>query len=107
MSQRPLAIWLLALGTLYALWFARDQHALAAMLVFALPPLLLAVGAWRGWPRAGFFAGVAALLWFSHGVMVAWADAGQRSFALAATGLALAVVYAASIDGIRSRFGKR
>ena len=107
MSRRPLAGLLLALALLYGLWFARDQHALAAMLVFVLPPLLLAVAAWRGWPRAGFFAGVAALLWFSHGVMVAWADGTQRTFALMATALALGIVYASSIDGIRSRFGKR
>jgi len=100
-------MWLLALALLYAVWFARDQHAAAVLLVFVLPPLLLAIAAWRGWPRAGFFAGVAALMWFSHGVMVAWADAEQRGFALGATALALAVVYASSIDGIRSRFGKR
>ena len=107
MNRRPLALLLLALAALYALWFARDRHAVAAMLVFVLPPLLLALGAWRGWPRAGFFAGVAALLWFSHGVMVAWTDDGQRAFALAATALALGIVYASSIDGIRNRFGKR
>ena len=107
MSRRPLAAWLLALALLYALWFARDRHAVAALLVFVLPPLLLAIGAWRGWPRAGFFAGVFALLWFSHGVMVAWTDAGQRGFALGAIALALGIVYASSINGIRSRFGKR
>ena len=106
MSRRPLAAWLFALALLYGLWFARDQHALAAMLVFVLPPLLLAVAAWRGWARAGFFAGVAALLWFSHGVMVAWSDPSQRGFALAGVALALGIVYASSIDGIRSRFGK-
>jgi len=107
MSRRPLAVFLLGLAMLYLLWFARDQHAIAALLVFVLPPLLLAIAAWRGWPRAGFFAGVAALLWFSHGVMVAWADPGQRGFALGAITLSLGIVYASSIDGIRARFGKR
>ena len=107
MNRRPLAALLLALALLYVLWFARDQHAVAAMLVFVLPPLLMAIAAWRGWSRAGFFSGVAALLWFSHGVMVAWADGGQRSFALGAIVIALGIVYASSIDGIRARFGKR
>lgn len=107
MNRRPLAALLLALALLYMLWFARDRHAVAAMLVFALPPVLLAVAAWRGWARAGFFAGVCALLWFSHGVMLAWIDAGQRGFALGEIALALGIVYASSIDGIRARFGGR
>lgn len=107
MNRRPLAACLLGIALLYVLWFARDRHAVAAMLVFVLPPLLLAIAAWRGWSRAGFFAGVAALLWFSHGVMVAWADGGQRSFAIVEILLALGIVYASSIDGIRARFGNR
>ncbi len=107
MNRRPLAVLLLALALLYVLWFARDRHAIAAMLVFVLPPLLLAVAAWRGWGRAGFFAGVCALLWFSHGVMLAWVDGSQRGFAMGAIALALGIVYASSIDGIRARFGKR
>ncbi len=107
MNRRPLALALSALAALYLPWFAGDRHMLAAMLVFALPAALLAVAAWRGWARAGFLAGVFALLWFSHGVMTAWAQAAQRGFALAEIGLALAIVYAASIDGIRARFGKK
>ncbi len=106
MNRRPLAVFLLGLALLYVLWFARDQHAVAALLVFVLPPLLLSIAAWRGWSRAGFFSGVAALLWFSHGVMVAWTDAGLRSFAMGEIMLALGIVYASSIDGIRARFGK-
>lgn len=106
MSRRLLMAALLALAALYLAWFARDRHLVAAMLVFPLPPLLLALAAWRRWPRAGFVAGVFALLWFSHGVMTAWAEAGQRIYALPAIALSLAVVYASSIDGIRARFGK-
>ncbi len=107
MNRYPLAVLLLALTVLYVFWFARDAHALAAMLVFVLPPLLLAIAAFRGWARAGFFAGVAALLWFSHGVMMAWADPLQRGFAMGAVAIALGIVYVSSIDGIRARFGKR
>lgn len=107
MNRYPLAVLLLALALLYVVWFARDAHALAAMLVFVLPPLLLAIAAMRGWTRAGFFAGVAALLWFSHGIMLAWADPLQRGFAFGAIALSLGIVHASSIEGIRARFGKR
>lgn len=107
MNRRPLALSLLALAVLYALWFARDKHAAAALLVFALPPLLLAIAAWRGWPRTGIVAGVAALLWFSHGVMTAWVQPTDRPFAFVEIALSLVVVYAASIHGLRARFGNR
>ena len=106
-SKRLLAIALLALAVLFGLWAARGAHLLASLLVLVLPPLLLALAAWRGWPRAGFVAGVFALLWFSHGVMTAWAQPAQRAVAFAEIALALAIVYAASSDGIRARFGKK
>jgi uncharacterized membrane protein len=106
-SRRLLAFALLGLAALYAAWFVRGAHALAALLVLVLPPLLLALAAWRGWPRARFVSGVLALLWFSHGVMLAWSEPAQRGYALAAIGLALLVVHASSIDGIRARFGRK
>ena len=106
MKRKPLAVALLALAALFVLWFARDEHVLTGLLVFASPPLLLAIAAWRGWPRAGFVAGVLALFWFSHGVMQAWSEPVGRGFALGENVLALAVVYTACIDGIRARFGR-
>ncbi len=106
MKRKPLAVALLALAALFVLWFARDEHVLTGLLVFASPPLLLAIAAWRGWPRAGFVAGVLALFWFSHGVMQAWSEPVGRGFALGEIVLALAVVYTACIDGIRARFGR-
>lgn len=102
-----LIVVLLALAATYVTRFAGDAHALAGLLVFATPPLLLAFAAWRGWPRASFIAAVCALLWFSHGVMTAWAEPGQRLFAWIELLLALAVVYATSIDGYRARRAKR
>ena len=107
MKRKPLAVALLALAALFVLWFARDEHVLTGLLVFASPPLLLAIAAWRGWPRAGFVAGVLALFWFSHGVMQAWSEPVGRGFALGEIVLALAVVYIACIDGIRARFGRK
>ena len=105
-ALRPLAFALLALAMFYVAWFARDEHLLTGLVAFALPPFLLGVAAWRGWHRAAFVAGVLALLWFSHGVMLAWSEPAQRAFALIEIALALVVVYASSIDGIRARFGK-
>ena len=106
-AHRITAAALLALAALFVLWFHDDKHAVAALLVFALPPLLLALPAWRGGRRAAFWAGVLALFWFSHGVMVAWSEPGQRAFALVEVLLALVVVYASSIDGMRARFGRK
>ena len=106
-SKRLLALCLLALAVLFASWFVRGEHAATAVFVLVLPPLLLGLAAWRDWPRAGFVAGVLALLWFSHGVMLAWSEPGQRLPAFAEIALALAIVYASSIDGVRARFGKK
>lgn len=106
-SKGLLMFALLALAVLFGLWFVRGTHAPAALVVLVPPPLLLAIGAWRGWARAGFVGGVFALFWFSHGVMVAWSDPDQRVFALVEVALALLVVCASSIDGIRARFGKQ
>ncbi len=101
-------VWLLAslvaLALLYAAWF---RHEPVALLVFGLPPAVLALLVRRGSARAGFFAGVFALLWFSHGVMVAWTRAPERGYALGAVALAVAIVWFASLPGLRARFGAR
>ena len=106
-AHRITAAALLALAALFALWFHNDRHALAALLVFALPPLLLAWPAWRGGRRAAFWAGVLALFWFSHGVMLAWSEPAERAYAFVEIVLSLVVVYASSIDGIRARLGNK
>ena len=101
-------VWLLAslvaLALLYAAWF---RHEPVALLVFGLPPAVLALLVRRGSARAAFFAGVFALLWFSHGVMVAWTRAPERGYALGAVALAVAIVWFASLPGLRARFGAR
>ncbi|HSR64333.1 MAG TPA: DUF2069 domain-containing protein [Xanthomonadaceae bacterium] len=108
-SSRPgrgaLVACLAALALLYACWFLPREPV--ALLVFGLPPALLALLGWRGSARAGFFAGVLALLWFSHGVMVAWTRPPERGFAWLEIALALAVVWFASAPGLRARFAKR
>ena len=104
---RPLVYALLALTVFYLAWFARDPHLLTGLLAFALPPFLLAIAAWRGWHRAAFVAGVLALLWFSHGVMLAWSDPARRWMALVEAALALAIIYAACLPGARARRQKQ
>jgi uncharacterized membrane protein len=97
---------LFALAALYGWWFAHDGQWVA-LAVFALPPLACALACLRGGARAAFWAGVLALLWFSHGVMVAWTRAPERGFALVAVALSVAIVLAASVPGLRRRFGAR
>ncbi len=102
-----LSIALLALAAVFALWFRDDRNVIAALLFFALPPLLLALGVWMQRGSARFWSGVIALGWFSHGVMIAWADAAQRGYALAEIALALLIVFVSSASGLRAKFGKR
>ena len=106
-SSRPLAWALLALVVFYLLWFAGDAHLLTGLVAFALPPFLLAIAAWRGWHRASFVAGVFALLWFCHGVMLAWSEPAQRWMALVEVALSLVIIYAACLPGARARRGKK
>ena len=106
-SARIAGAALLALALLYAAWFHADRHAVAALLVFALPPLLLAVPTWRGGRRPAFWGGVFALGWFSHGVMVAWTRPGEALFAWLAIVLSLVVIATVSWPGLQARFGRR
>ncbi len=106
-NPRLLALALFGLAALYVLWFWNDRHALAALLIFAMPPALFGVAALRRWPPAGLSAGLVALIWFSHGILVAWTRAAERPFAFAEILLALSVIYLASMPGLRARFSKR
>jgi len=108
-SRIVLAAALLALSVLYATWFHDDRHRLAAMLVFALPPLLALAGVLRGGTmasKATFWAGVLGLFWFSHGVMIAWSHPADAGWAWAEIALSLVVIVAGSWPGLQARFGK-
>jgi uncharacterized membrane protein len=104
--RRALVCALLALTGLYLLWFGGMPSPWAALLVFALPAAAVAIAVLRGWRAAGFWSGVFALGWFSHGIMVAYTRAPERLFATAEIVLALVVVFAASIPGMKARFSK-
>jgi len=108
-SRIVLAGSLLALSALFTLWFHDDRHRLAALLVFALPPLLALAAVLRGGTTASrgrFWAGVLGLFWFSHGVMVAWSRPADGAYAWAEIVLALAIIAAANWPGLRARFGR-
>jgi len=96
---------LFLLVALYAAWFGLlgEWFALAA---FALPALLLSLWLPRAPILAGFWAGLLALGWFAHGIMVAWSRPPERWPAIAEVALALAVVLAASVPGMRARFSR-
>ena len=84
-----------------------EQDAVAAWLVFALPPALCAIAVAAGRRTAAFWSGVFALAWFSHAVMVAWTRPPERVFACSALALSLLVVFAASVPGLRARFSRK
>jgi uncharacterized membrane protein len=105
-ARQWLVVALLALVVLFAAWFAQRGETVA-FVVFALPALAFAFAALKQRRTAGFWSGVFALLWFSHGVMVAWTRPAERGYALADVALSLVVVALASVPGLRARFGKR
>ena len=74
---------------------------------FALPMLPALVLLLLGHRRAGFWGALAALLYFSHGVMVAWSSPGETWLGLLQAVLSAVLVLAASWDGMRARLGKR
>ena len=102
-ADRVLVATLLALAALFAAWFAPTPDPWVALAVFAVPPAILALAHWRGRRSAAFWAGVLALAWFSHAVMVAWTRPAERGFALAEVALALVIVLASSWPGLRAR----
>ena len=74
--------------------------------VFVLPLLPAWVALARRSPRAPFWGALAALLYFCHGVMIAWAAPAERTLGLVETALAAALIVAASWDGLRGRFAR-
>lgn len=102
---------LFALVALFCLWFwpaaGWPTSDVVALVVFAAPPLWLALAKTAGARTAAFWAGVLALAWFSHGIMVAWTRPPELVFALLETAIALVVIFSANMPGLKARFGRR
>jgi uncharacterized membrane protein len=104
-TTRLLLAGLFGLAALFVFWFIPEGWP--ALAIFAGPPLLLAALVWNGGQKPAFWAGMLALAWFSHGVMVAWSRPAERELALVEIALSLLIVFAASLPGLISRFAKR
>jgi uncharacterized membrane protein len=111
-AGRLAAAAIVALAALQVAWHAwlappASTAPWAMAVAFALPlaPALVLLAARHR--RAAFWGAVAALLYFSHGVMVAWATPAERGLGLAQAALAAALIVAAGWDGLRARFARR
>ena len=102
---RVLLAGLFGLAALFVFWFLPEGwHAVAW---FAGPPLILAALNWNGAQKPAFWAGLFSLVWFSHGVMVAWSRPDHRELALIEIVPALVVFAGATLPGLQARFGGR
>jgi uncharacterized membrane protein len=99
---RPLP-WILALALLQPAWLPPFFVAVVMSLPI-LPAVLLAL--FRR-PSAGFWGGVAALLYFSHGVMELWSNPEVTALAWTETLLSVGLVVAASWRGLQARAAAR
>jgi uncharacterized membrane protein len=110
-AKKLAALGVVALLALQVFWYVLlppNGHSSALLLLlFSLPllPSLLLLIARK--PSAIFWAGVAALFYFCHGMAEAWAVAQERSFALVEVALALWIIISGSWDGMQARFSKR
>jgi uncharacterized membrane protein len=110
-ARKFAALGVVALFALQLAWYLLlppSGHSSALLLLlFSLPllPSLLLLIARK--PSAIFWAGVAALFYFCHGMAEAWAVAQERPFALIEVALSLWIIVAGSWDGMRARFSKR
>ena len=111
-AARVAAATIVALAALQLAWHAWlfppatvSPWGLAALFVAPLLPALALLVVRRA--RAPFWGALAALLYFCHGVMIAWAAPAERGLGLAESALASVLIVAASWDGLRRRFGPR
>ncbi len=100
---------LLALQPLWHAWLAPPASmppALAAGLG-ALPILPAAVLFALRHRRAAYWAAIAALLYFCHGVMEAWSDRSVWPLGLAEAALATWIIVAYGWEGLRARLKRK
>jgi uncharacterized membrane protein len=113
MSPRTLgllAFWLLfALQWVWHLWWLPPARgsALLPLALFALPLLPPAIGLLRRTPNALFWAALVSLLHVCHAIAELWAAPATRVAAAIELALALLLISAVGIDGLRRRRAAR
>lgn len=112
LARRYAALGIAALLALQLLWHglllpSGPGAPWIVALLFSLPLLPSVVLLTRRRPSAVFWGGVAALLYFCHGVAESWTVAEARPLALLEVALSTWVIVAGSWDGMKARFSKR
>ena len=100
---------LLALQIVWHAWLFPPMSA-PPWLITALFALPLLPSTWmliRRDRHAPFWGAVAALLYFCHGLMEAWATPDVRWLALTETALSVLLIFAASWGGLKARFARK
>ncbi|MBW8367203.1 MAG: DUF2069 domain-containing protein [Arenimonas sp.] len=110
-AQRITTAAIVALAALQLAWHAWlvppvEAAPWALAIFFTLPILPALVLALMRHRRAGYWGALAALLYFSHGVMVAWSSPGELWLGMIEAALSTVLVVAASWDGMQARFNK-
>lgn len=112
LPRRYAALGILALLALQWLWHGwllppeRVQPWLVALL-FSLPILPAAILVALAHRQAGYWGGIAALLYFCHGISESWTVPGAWPLGLAEAALSIWVIVAGSWEGMRARLGKK
>ena len=105
MTTRLLILALFLLQPAWHLWLAPSPvlPPVFVAVVMSLPILPAVLLALFRRPSAGFWGGLAALLYFSHGVMEAWSNPTVTALAWTEVLIATALVFSASWPGLKAR----
>ncbi|HMB55738.1 MAG TPA: DUF2069 domain-containing protein [Arenimonas sp.] len=111
LSRRYAALGIVALLALQWLWHAwllppERVDARVVAFLFSLPILPAAILVVLRHRQAGYWGGIAALLYFCHGISETWAQPSSWPLALTETGLSLWIILAANWSGLRAKLGK-
>ncbi len=111
LARRYTALGILALLALQWLWHAHllppeRAPALLVAFLFSLPILPAALLVAFRHPKAAYWGGVAALLYFCHGIAEAWSEPGAWPLGLAEVALSLWIIIAGNWEGLQARLGK-
>ncbi len=112
LSRRFAALGILALLALQWLWHVyllppQTAPAIVVGFLFSLPILPAALLVAFGHRQAGYWGGIAALLYFCHGIAEAWTTPAAWALGLAEAALSVWVIFTANWAGLHARFSRR